>query len=528
MKALLSASLGAGVLLGAAFAQGLAQTTAQPDPQPIYRVTVVSRTLEAVNYQHRGGPTPIDFQGTVLLPHAKGTAIVESHRGSVSVDAKFEHLEAPTRYGREYLTYVLWAISPEGRPKNLGEVLADSSNKAHLKVTTDLQAFGLMITAEPYYSVTIPSDVVVAENVVRPDTIGAREEVTAKYELLPRGQYTMNMQTPQLRSTEGGEKLSYDRYEAVLELYQAENAVQIARSLGADQYAPDAIGKATALLSQAQDMSARKMDTHAIVSAAREAAQMAEDARTIAVKRRDEERNAREIPRSRDQSELRRRAEEEDAAQAQADAEAESQEAAQAREQADREQAQAAAQARAAQQAVLAPLPPPPPVQRQTIVAVPGTAGLPDNSQKQFRAQLLAQLNATLSTRDTPRGLVVTVGDSMFQSGNDTLNPDAGARLRYIATILASHPGLAVRVEGYGDMEGLSEERAQAVRAALIARGAHPDSMVAVGYGNSRPIASNATAAGREQNRRVEVVIYGESIGNKALWDRPYSLRSRR
>jgi outer membrane protein OmpA-like peptidoglycan-associated protein len=417
---------------------------------------------------------------------------------------------------------VLWAISPEGRPKNLGEVLVDSSNKAHVKVTTDLQAFGLMITAEPYYSVTLPSDVVVAENVVRPDTIGGREEVTAKYELLPRGQYTMNIQASQLRSMEGGEKLSYDRYEAVLELYQAENAVQIAQSLGADRYASDSFGKATLLLSQAQDMNARKMDTHAIVSAAREAAQMAEDARTIAVRRRDEERRAREIERSHDQSELRRRAEDE-AAQAQSDAEAEAQQAAEARE-----QAEGAAQTRAAQQAVLAPLPPPPPVQRQTVVAVPDTGTLPDNSQKQFRAQLLAQLNGTLITRDTPRGLVVTVGDSMFQSGNDTLNPDGGARLRYIATILASHPGLTVRVEGYGDMESLSEERAQAVRAALIARGARPDSMVAVGYGNSRPIASTATAAGREQNRRVEVVIYGDSMGNKALWDRPYSLRSQR
>src|ERR1700722_482298 len=321
MKAILYVGLGSGLLLGVAFAQ--------TDPQPIYRVTVVSRSLEAVNYQHRGGPTPIDFQGTVLLPHAKGTAIVESHHGSVEGGAKFEHLEAPTRFGREYLTYVLWAISPEGRPKNLGEVLVDSSNKAHLKVTTDLQAFGLMITAEPYYSVTVPSDVVVAENVVRPDTIGAREAVTAKYELLPRGQYTLNVQASQLRSMESGEKLSYDRYEAVLELYQAENAVQIARSVGADQYAPESIGKATALLSQAQDMNARKMDTHAIVSAAREAAQTAEDARTIAVRRRDEEHRAREIERSREQGELQRA--ERDAAQAQADADAEAQQAAQAR-----------------------------------------------------------------------------------------------------------------------------------------------------------------------------------------------------
>ena len=221
MKAILSAGLGAGMLLAVASAQ----PPVPSDPQPIYRVTVISRNLEAVNYEHRGGPTPIDFQGTVLLPHAKGTAIVESHRGSVAIDAKFEHLDAPTRFGREYLTYVLWAISPEGRPKNLGEVLVDSSNKAHIKVTTDMQAFGLMVTAEPYYSVSLPSDVVVAENVVRPDTIGAREEVTAKYELLPRGQYTMTIEPAQLHSiTADSEALPYDRYEALLELYQAENA----------------------------------------------------------------------------------------------------------------------------------------------------------------------------------------------------------------------------------------------------------------------------------------------------------------
>ena len=494
MKAILCAGLGAGILLRIA--------AAQTGPQPIYRVTVVSRTLEAVNYEHRGGPTPLDFQGTVILPRAKGTAIVESHRGSVSIDAKFEHLEAPTRFGREYLTYVLWAISPEGRPRNLGEVLVDSSNKAHVKVTTDLQAFGLLITAEPYYSVSIPSDVVVAENMVRPDTIGAREEVTAKYELLPRGQYTMNIQASQLHSTEGsGEKLSYDRYEAVLELYQAENAVQIARSLGADQYAPDSMSKASALLSKARDMNARKMDTQAIVSAARESAQMAEDARTIAVRRRDEERHAREVQQSRATEE------EQDEAE---------QQAAEARQQT----AESAAQARAAQQAAIAPLPPPPP--RQTAVVAP------DNARRQFRAQLLAQLNGTLITRDTPRGLVVTVGDSLFESGNDALRPDAGPRLRNVATILASHPGLIVRVEGYADVEGLSRSRAQAVRGALIERGTRPGSITAVGYGNARPIASNATAAGREQNRRVEVVISGDSIGNQAVWDRPYSLQSQR
>jgi outer membrane protein OmpA-like peptidoglycan-associated protein len=517
MHRLLSVSVGAGLIAGVIYAQ----PPVPSDPQPIYRVTVISRSLEAVNYEHRGGPTPIDFRGTVLLSDVKGTAIVESHRGSVSIEAKLEHLAPPTRFGREYLTYVLWAISPEGRPRNLGEVLVDSSNKAHLKVTTDMQAFGMMVTAEPYYSVTAPSDVVVAENVVRPDTIGTREEVTAKYELLPRGQYTMTIQPGQLHSfgPEAGQ-LPYDRYEAVLELYQAENAVQIAQSLGAEQFAPESFSKATALLSQAQDMNARKLDTHAIVSAAREATQMAEDARTIAVKRRDEERHLRELQQSQDQGELRRRAEEEAAqAQAQADAERADRE----RDRAEQAQAEAAhAQALAAQQAA----------QQRAAVAPPPNPSLDRSTdrssvQQQHRAALFAQLNSTLSTRDTPRGLVVTIGDAMFEPGNGQLRTVASQPLANLAAILSSHPGLRVRVEGYADSGPLSDERAQSVRTALVVSGAAPNLISALGYGNSRPLAPSATAAGQEQNRRVEVVIDGDSIGNRALWDHPYSLRSR-
>jgi flagellar motor protein MotB len=512
MHRLLSASVIA-LLAGGAIH---AQPPAPSDPQPIYRVTVISRSLEAVNYEHRGGPTPIDFRGTVLLPDVKGTAIMESHRGSVSIDAKLEHLAPPTRFGREYLTYVLWAISPEGRPKNLGEVLVDSSNKAHVKVTTDMQAFGMMITAEPYYSVTLPSDVVVAENVIRPDTIGTREQVSAKYELLPRGQYTMTVEPGQLHSPgpETG-KLSYDRYEAVLELYQAENAVQIARSLGAEQFAAESFSKAAALLSQARDMNARKMDTHAIVSTAREATQMAEDARTIAIKRRDDERHRQEAPRSQDRGALPRPAEEE-AAQADAErADAERADAEQAQAEAARAQAMAAQQA--AQSALQrAPLPPPsnPSIDRSA-------------AQQQYRARLFAQLNGTLTTRDTPRGLVVTIDDSMFDSGDGRLRTIASQPLAKLASILSSQPGLRVRVEGYADSGPLSDERAQSVRTALIVSGTPPNSISAVGYGNSRPIAPQTSAAGREQNRRVEVVIYGDSIGDKALWDHPFSLRSR-
>jgi outer membrane protein OmpA-like peptidoglycan-associated protein len=491
-----------------------------PDPQPIYRVTVVSRTLAAVNYEHRGGPTMIDFQGTVLLPRAKGSAVVESKRGRVVIDAKFEHLESPTRFGREYLTYVLWAISPEGRPRNLGELLVGSSDKAKTIVTTELQALGLMVTAEPYYAVTSPSDVVVLENVIRPDTVGRVEPVLAKYELLPRGQYTMSVNPVRLRTVEPEqEKLPYDRYEAVLELYQAQNAIQIARSVGADQFAADTIGKADSLLAEAQDMEHRKQDTHMIVSRAREAAQMAEDARTIALKRSAEERISGEQEQRLEEGRARERAEEA-ARRAQA-------EAAAARQAAE----QAAVQTRQEVQTRVEthPAPPPPIVAEPVPVIGPQITG----SQRQARAELLERLNGVFTARDTPRGLVVTLPDTCFESGA-TLRRNSSERLGLIASMLARRGDLTAYVEGFTDDRGsdreqreVSERRAREVRATLVGNGLAPVAVQAVGFGGTRPLVSNASASGREQNRRVEIVISGPGIGGMALWDRTYSLSSR-
>jgi outer membrane protein OmpA-like peptidoglycan-associated protein len=500
-----------------------------PDPQPIYRVTVVSRTLPAVNYEHQGGPTMIDFQGTVLLPKAKGSAMVESKRGRVVIDAKFEHLEPPTRYGREYLTYVLWAVTPEGRPKNLGELLVGSSDKAKTSVTTDLQALGLMVTAEPYYAVTTPSDVVVMENVIRPDTVGRTEPVVAKYELLPRGQYTLTLNAGRLRTLEGEqEKLPYDRYEAVLELYQAQNAIQIARSVGADRYAADTISKADALFADAQNLSFRKQDTHMIVSRAREAAQMAEDARTIAIKRGDEERLSGEREQRLEEGRARERAEAEtQQAQAQAFAAREAADA----ERAAAERVEAQAEQDRARAARLEARPAPrPPIEGQPV---PVVAPQPTGAQRQARAELLERLNGVLVTRDTPRGLVVTLPDASFESGS-TLRRNGSERLALVTRILSARPDLTVYVEGFTDDRGndaeqraISERRAREVRATLLGNGMPAVVVLAAGLGGTRPVVSNASAEGREQNRRVEIVVSGPSIGGMALWDRTYSLTSK-
>jgi outer membrane protein OmpA-like peptidoglycan-associated protein len=497
MKGTLASTSLVVLLSAAAFSQtGPPQGNPPPDPQPIYRVTVVSRTLAAINYEHRSGPTKIDFQGTVVLPKAKGDATVESKRGRISIDAKFEHLEPPTKFGREYLTYVLWAITPQGRPKNLGEIVVGPSDKAKISVTTDLQALGLMVTAEPYYSVTTPSDVVVLENIVRPDTIGKVEQVAAKYDLLPRGQYTLNVNPNQLR-TVGTEAaaLPYDRYEAVLELYQAQNAIQIARSLGADHFAADTLSKAETLLSEAQDMQARKQDTHMIVSRAREAAQTAEDARMITVKRRDEDRLSHERQQSQDQSSVRTEAQESE------------ERAAADRSAAEAERAAAEAARAAAEQARRE-------VQEARVSrpVVQAQAWAP----RQDHASLLAGLNGILPVRDTPRGLVMVVPDSMLETSPRNPAPPVARQLAQIASLITTYPGLSVRVEGYSDDRGsdlesrsISQGRAQVVRDILVTNGVPAGAATATGYGKDRPIASNDSAAGREQNRRVEIVIAG-------------------
>src|SRR5580698_315957 len=164
---------------------------------PIYRITVVQRSLSAVNYGRRSGPTKIDFRGTVLAPETRGDATVEAKAGAVAIHAKFAKLDSPAKFGPQYLTYVLWAITPEGQTERLGEVITNHSDDAKLEVTTSLQTFGLLVTAEPYFAVSKPGPVVVMENVLRPDTIGTSEPVSAKYELLPRVEtYTVNLPPP--------------------------------------------------------------------------------------------------------------------------------------------------------------------------------------------------------------------------------------------------------------------------------------------------------------------------------------------
>jgi outer membrane protein OmpA-like peptidoglycan-associated protein len=491
-------------------------------PSPVFMVNVVSKSTKAVNYRHRSGSTTINFVGTALMPKAQGQAKVDSRSGAISIEATFKEVGTPSQFGAEYLTFVLWAISPEGRPRNLGEILLDGS-KSSLKVTTDLQVFGLIATAEPYFSVTQPSDLIVMENEVRSDTLGKFEIIDAKYELLQRGQYQKLANVLQLQPDP----------RVPIEIYEARNAVQIAQSSGADKYAADSFQKAETTLRQSEEYLKRKQRKPAIMIA-RETAQTAEDSRVIALKRQEEEalekerqaaaareaeakRQAEQEQQRREKAEAERQAEEARRAQAEAaKAAAETRrlqaELAAAKEAAERAKAEAAqAQASAAAEKA-----------ERAAAEANRLRQQAELEKQQLRAQLLQQLNAVLETKDTDRGLVVTMADVLFDSGKFTLRPAAREKLAKLSGIVLGHPGLRLAAEGHTDSTGspefnqkLSVKRAESVAEYLISQGVPRESLSASGFGDTRPIAQNKTAGGRQQNRRVELIVSGEVIGTK-------------
>jgi outer membrane protein OmpA-like peptidoglycan-associated protein len=553
---------------------------------PIYRVSVISRTAKAVSYQHRSGATKIDFRGTELLPAARGEAKVESKQGRIAIEVEFDNLEPATKNGVEYLTYVLWAITPEGRTANLGEVLLNGA-KSKLDVSTELQVFGLVVTAEPYFAVTQPSDLIVMENVVRADTKGKTEEIEAKYELLQRGQYQRLANPLALKA---------DR-KLPLELYEARNAVQIARAVGADRFSADTFRKAEKSLAEAEAYQARNAGRKSVAMTAREAVQTAEDSRAIAVKRQEEDFLAAERQRSVDrearaesgraaaQSETDRVTRDAEAARikAQADGErfARDAEAARIKAQADAERFAREKDAQTAAAAADADRLKRENDARMTAVAADAdrlklenetrataakteadrlrlesdsrmaAAGAEadrlkrendaqraaslaelDSAAKQkaqleaekveLRVQLLKQFNVILQTRDTARGLIVNMSDVLFDTAKSSLRPMAREKLAKVAGIVSGHPGLRLDVEGHTDSVGgddynqrLSEQRGAAVRDYLMQQGMPVSSVTAKGFGKTQPVASNDTAQGRQQNRRVEIVISGEVIGTE-------------
>jgi len=472
------------------------------DDVPLYRIQVVGRDIPAINYFHRNGSTKIGFQGTSLLPQVKGQAKVEARLGRTSIEANFEGLSPANGFGTEYLTYVLWAITPEGRPVNLGEVLpTGSKDKNQITVTTNLQAFGLIVTAEPYYAVTMPSDLVVAQNFVEDRTQGVIEQLNAHYSLLPRGAYadTAGRHTV-LNPIRRDER-------SPLELYEALNAVEIAEAAGADKYAADTMTKAKTALKNAQDLDLHKDNRKETITFAREAVQSSEDARIITIRKIKAEDDAAQLA-AKNQSDLNAQQSQLAAQQAQAAAqqsELAAQQQATARAQADAAAAESEARAQKA---------------RDAQAAAEQNAQQATQQAEQVRERLRAQLNAVLQTTETARGLIVNMSDVLFDFNKYTLKPEAREKLAKVSGILVAYPGLKVQVEGYTDSIGsdeynlkLSEQRAGGVRDYLVAQSVADQSVSAKGYGKNDPVADNSTDSGRAQNRRVELVVSGSPIG---------------
>jgi outer membrane protein OmpA-like peptidoglycan-associated protein len=495
---------------------------------PTFRVTVVSRSVQAVNYEHRSGASKLDFAGTALMPAANGEAKVESKKGYTEIEVEFANLEKPTTFGNEYLTYILWAISPEGRAVNLGEILVGDNHRSKVDVTTDLQAFALVVTAEPYYAVRQPSNVVVIENVVRADTKGTTEAVEAKYELLERGGYipTGYKFDPVVLNTN-----------LPLEFFEARNALRIAQSEGAETYGGDSYLKAKKLMDQADGYATRKhIDKKPLIAISREAVQTAEDARAISVKKIDEERLANERQdaadaqakaqdEADDATRMKEQAQSDQAraelAKAQAESDTARAQAAKSQAESDAARAQAdAARSRSDMEA------------NQASSASALSAAQADAERSRLAAQqaeadkaamrtrLSEQLNRILQTRDSARGLIVSMSDVLFDTGKYSLKPGAREKLAKVAGILIAYPGLNIEVGGYTDNVGgdsmnqtLSENRAGSVRDYLVQQGVATNTVSAKGFGNTLPVASNGSSSGRQQNRRVELLVSGDAIG---------------
>jgi outer membrane protein OmpA-like peptidoglycan-associated protein len=505
-------------------------TTAAPTPED---TTTVSRTTKAVHYRLQGGSAKVDFQGTDLLQRASGEARIEGKKTNFQIEAKFQNLEDATKFGLEYLTYVLWAVSPQGRPVNLGEVTLEHGN-AHVKAFTDLQAFGLIVTAEPYFAVTQPGNMVVMESssLNGGGSGGGSENIEAKYELAPRGTYSST-------NTHIEDAIFGIDSKTPLELFEARNAVRIAKNASADKYAAFIFSKAGQQMMHAEEVYRQKQNRATVEAAAKEAVETAEEARLMAVKKKAEDEAAgeaaareakaradadAEAKRRNDAEIARAQAEEARAAAEQAKAEAEkmkqealaaAQEAQAAKEAAEKAQAEAVAQ----QQVLAAEA-------DKAKASAAQSENLRQQAEKEkqeLRARLLQQLNSVLATRDSARGLIANMSDVLFRSGSVELLPAARERLAKVSGIVLAYPSLHVSIEGHTDSVGsdeynqdLSERRAQSVRDYFVRGGIPAGAVDARGFGKAEPVASNETAEGRQQNRRVELVLSGDAIGNAA------------
>jgi len=456
---------------------------------------VVSKSIKAVGYEVGGGSTKVIFLGTSAASQASGEAKVEAKTGGTNIELKVTSMPQPTTLGAEFLTYVLWTVTPDGTTNNIAEISIDKQGNGKLSTRAQSQTFAMIVTAEPYFAVQLPSELVVLENDTKKNTKG-KIYPDNDYKLMKRSQYS-KMGNPLA--------LTPDLKKVPLDMYEARNAVDIAKSQKAEQYAPEVFSKAASSLQMAENSLASQADRSQIITNARQTIQFAEDARALSAERQEGER----IQAEKDAAAATAAAK----AKSEADAAASTAAKRQAELTAAREaQMKAEAAAQSAEQAAL----------QAKEQAARDEAARAQAATAALRAQLLQQLNEVLQTTDTPRGLVVNMADVLFETGKYALSQDAQLKLAKLSGIIQAHPGLNLAIEGHTDTTGtadfnmkLSQQRADTVREFLISQGLSPDIITGKGMGQDNPVADNSTAAGRKQNRRVEIIVSGEVIGAK-------------
>jgi outer membrane protein OmpA-like peptidoglycan-associated protein len=494
MRRIVFRSLGVAAGLAMSMLSFVSIITAQGKPQ-VPESDVVRKSIKAVGYEVGGGSTKVVFVGTPAAPNASGEAKVDAKKGATDIEVKVKGMPQPSTLGAEFLTYVLWSVTPDGSTTNLGEIPIDKNGEGKLNTSAQSQTFAMGVTAEPYFAVALPSEIVVLGNDTTKNTKGKFYPENS-YKLMKRSEYE-KLGNPLA--------LTLDLKNVPLDMYEARNAVDIAKSKGAEKYAPEIFSKATGSLQMAENSLASKAEKSKIVTNARQTIQFAEDARAFSSQRQEAER----IQKEKDAAAAEAKAKAEEQAAVEAKRQAELTAAKEAQMKAEAEKAQAEAEAKqAAEQAKTQA------AKEEAERARAATAAL--------RAQLLQQLNSVLQTTDSPRGLVVNMADVLFDFGKYDLKTDAKIKLAKLGGIIQAHPGLHLAIEGHTDNIGsdeanmkLSQQRADAVREFLVQQGLTSDTVTAVGLGKADPVADNSTNEGRQKNRRVEIIVSGEAIGAK-------------
>lgn len=460
-----------------------------PDAPP---APTVDHSVRTVSYGS-GAISKATLAPTALAPKGNGSVKINAKQGTAELKISVKGLPEPISFGPEFLTYVAWGVAPDGRPRNLGEIVTKKGSGS-VSTTTQMAAFGIVVTAEPYFAAGAPSELVVLQNKFSEKELKNVTPADAAFKTFSR-------------ATFGRAQMPDPKAKIPSEVYQARNAVRIADLFGANTYAGEARKRANDLLAQTEKFQADKKQRKMAPSKARETVQAAEAARAASVRSLNEARVAAQQAEAADKA----RDAQASAERSKKDAESSKKDAESAQADAARANANAADEARRRGQAEAAA------AQSDLLLRQA------EEEKHALRARLLKQFNLILETRDSARGLIVNLGDVLFDVGKFTIRPGAREKLAKLSGVVLGNPGLQLAVEGHTDSTGsdelnqkLSENRAGSVRDYLVTQGVASETITATGFGKTKPVAPNETSEGRQKNRRVEIVVSGDVIGTTA------------